>query len=134
MGMATEPTSSRRQQTGKTEALCRAGNISSHKHGAMKTAGTEQLPPFPRTHSHPLTQAESAETNGPENASHLSLCLRSVCCLSIYTHIVTFQQRADHWACCCLSLSQGHLTVIQKRPDPGHGHLMFGPPGDWPQG
>ena len=69
--------------TDKTEALCRAGNIS-HKRTAMKTAGIEQISLFPRTHSHPLTQAELAEINGPENASHFSFYLRSLCCLSIY--------------------------------------------------
>lgn len=47
MGMATENRSSRRQQTGKMEALCRAENIFSHKHWAMKTAETQQPPPFP---------------------------------------------------------------------------------------
>lgn len=103
----------------------------SHKHRAMKTAGTEQLSPFPRTHTHPLTQAESAGTNGPENASHLNLCLRSL--MSVNLHLMAFfQQRADHWACCCLSISWAHLTVIQERQDPEHSHLMFIPHGDCP--
>lgn len=34
--------------------------------------------------SHFLTQADAVETNGPEQASHLRLYLRSFCCLSIY--------------------------------------------------
>lgn len=84
VGMATEQSSNRMQQTGRTQPLCWAGNIFCHKQGATKTPGTEQLSPFPHTHPHPLTQAESAETNGPENASHLHLYWRSPCCLSIY--------------------------------------------------
>lgn len=34
--------------------------------------------------SHFVTQADAVGTNGPEQASHLSLYLRSFCCLSIY--------------------------------------------------
>lgn len=45
--MIIEQSSSKRQQRSKTEALCRAENIVSHQHWAMKTAGTEQLSSFP---------------------------------------------------------------------------------------
>lgn len=59
-----------------------SGNSLSSEHGAPTAATAEQLS-FPYIPS--PTQAEAAETNGPENASHLSLCFRSLCGLSVYT-------------------------------------------------
>lgn len=134
VGMATEQRSSRRQQRGKTEALCRAGNIFSHKQRATETAVAERLPPFPRTHPHPPAQPEPADKNGPGNASLPSLYFRSLCCLSVHT-VALLQQRADRWACCRLSVSRGHLTVTRRRRGPGMAipHLSL-PEAAWPRG
>lgn len=76
--MTIEQSSRKTQQTGKTEALCRAENIVSRQHSYEDCWNKATLL------SHSLTQAESAETNGLEWASHLRLYLRSFCCLSIY--------------------------------------------------
>lgn len=59
----------------------------------------------------------------PRKRSSLEFVFKiSLLCVNL--HIVAFlQQGADHWACCCLSLSRGRLTVIEKRL----GHLMFTP-------
>lgn len=71
---------SSRQQIEKTATLCKAANIFCHEPGAPRTAGREQSTMFPCMCLDPLTQAESAERNGPENAPLLSLHLRSVIC------------------------------------------------------
>lgn len=58
-----------------------SGSSLSSEHRAPTAAGAEQLS-FPCIPS-PTRQAEAAETNGLENASHLSLCFRSLCGLSV---------------------------------------------------
>lgn len=96
--MATENRSSRRQQTGKMEAVCRAENIFSLKHWTMNAAGTQQLPPVPL-----CDPGRCSRNKWPRTGFTLEFVFK-IFLLSVNLQIVAFFQRTGPAVACWSSL------------------------------